>query len=587
MNAKKWFEAMPDILHAELETLRHGLAYFEFLHQEPLDESNNNISIIGNIEYEEDKKQLVRILFPQSYPYTPPEIFPLEEQNLIINGIIARSPVPKPFYRGNQYTNNKICLFEDEKQWEPFRTWVGFAMNQARLWFLAVYSKEGFTSNLIVPESIAYLPHIGQILYYWPKEFNNSSSGRLICKSFKENYYSLLQVQEDNSSVVYNTFPDDTPLSPLKNNYIIGKWFAVKDQDVRTFLVNISNSQYFISHLETVHKIRLGDILPNPSCESQKFIIGFRIKAEEKLHCFQITYWKEGTTTKFDHRYLLPKNLNNELFARIDSLFNLEKLSKKKVLIVGLGAIGSGVASDLASCGVNNFYLVDDEDFDAGNSVRHASDLLMIGEKKVSISRKLILGKNPSAKVTILPVSIFQLPLELLEEIINNVDLVLDLTANALVEEYLNQKVCNEKGKTLIQAAVSKGALTGIILILEPSKSACLNCLKKQKLSQVPISALSTEKLENTAPDYGACSKPALPGSGIDTKSVSIQTARIALQLLSTNEESFYQNLQGHQYYWHGPAGTTSEDGVIHAPFEWEIKEVGGCENCEFCEYKL
>jgi molybdopterin/thiamine biosynthesis adenylyltransferase len=335
-----------------------------------------------------------------------------------------------------------------------------------------------------------------------------------------------------------------------------------------------TNFNGFLSQLGIV----LDDLLPNPQVVTKKTVVGFRFGASSEIHFFQLNYWKEGVGSKFQAGYLLPKNLSNELFARIDTLFDLMILSGKKVLIVGVGSIGSESASELASSGIGHFTLIDEKRFEVGNSVRHAADIFSVGESKVDVVKKIIQAKNPKAKVKIFPVNIFSLSLSDIEGLIDESHVVLDLTANRLVEEYLHQKVCVERGKTLIQAAVSKGGLTGLVLVMTPGKSACLRCLSEMKMNHVPTSNLNVKILKNAPVDYGACSQAALPGSGLDTREVAIQTARVTLQVLLQNENSFYPKLAGYQYYWHGPAGTAGK-----SPFSWEINDIEALPSCKYC----
>lgn len=584
-NNNHWHEDLPAVYRAELDTLQHGLTYFAFSEQVPFEQTNGRLIVKGELTFGEEKKQIIRIVFPHSYPYSPPEVFPVQRVQMP-QGIVEADVA---FGKGNQYGNGKICLFREEDEWIPFTHGVGMALGQAKHWLETAVSKEGFTKNLIVEENNPVIAHTGQVLFYLPQDLPEAAGGRLLLKSFKENYYSLLQLHFDGpeETVVINTLPDGTVLSSVRSDVVFGQWFRLQNSSPKEVLPHLQSSDAFKAFLVQSVGIDVNDILPNPGHVAKKIVVGFLIGDSKELHCFQISYWKQGTQTMFQSAYLLPKNLTQELFVRISSLFNLDILASKRVLVVGLGSIGSEVVKDLAASSIGDFTVIDDEPYEAGNSVRHAADLQYLGESKVEIAKKLIQARNPQAKVRVVPSNILDIPQDILAGLLEETDVVLDLTANKLVEEYLNQKVFIDRKIPLLQGAVSKGGLTGIVLALIPGSSACLKCLAERELNYVPVSALKTDMLKDTPPDYGACSKAALPASGLDTREVALQTSRVTLQILLQNEDAFYPKLPGHQFYWHGPAGSKSvKKRKSHKPFEWEIQSVKPLESCEICKIK-
>ncbi|WP_207511077.1 HesA/MoeB/ThiF family protein [Longitalea luteola] len=588
-DSQHWYEAMPALCRAELETLQHGLSYFKFINQKPLEQNGKQIIILGELSYGVNAIQLVQVGFPHSFPYSPPEVYPLQQGVQIVGNNMQQALVPKNFNRGNQYSDGRMCLFRDEEEWIPFYNSIGMVMEQAVRWLETATSEKGFTTNLIVDENNPVIQHAGQLLYYFPAEFEDANGGQLTCKLIKENYYSLIQLQLNGlgGTKVINTFPDDTELSLTTKELIHGRWYRVVDMLPKDLLPSLAQPEGLKNFLALRLNVNINDILPEPQVFPKRILIGFRIGQTPELHCFQIFYWKEGLITKFQSSYLLPKNLTQELFVRIDALFNLESLAQKRILVIGSGAIGSEVIKELAASNIGYYVVIDDERFDVGNSVRHAGDLMQVGELKVDIAKKIIQGRNPQANVQRVPVNILRVPADLLSGLIDESDVVLDLTANRLVEEYLHQKVCNERGKILVQSAVSKGGLTGIVLVFYPGKSSCLECLKSQNLNQLPVSLLETETLKEAPADYGACSKPALPASGLDTREVALQTARVVVQILLQDEDIFYPKMQGFQYYWHGPAGANSKtDNKKHKPFEWEIQKYQASVKCAICKLK-
>lgn len=91
-------------------------------------------------------------------------------------------------------------------------------------------------------------------------------------------------------------------------------------------------------------------------------------------------------------------------FSRTELLIgkeSLEKLSKSKIAIFGIGGVGTFVAEGLVRSGVLNFVLIDDDSICLTNLNRqlHATRST-IGRSKVEVMKERILDINPNANVT-------------------------------------------------------------------------------------------------------------------------------------------------------------------------------------------
>ncbi len=93
----------------------------------------------------------------------------------------------------------------------------------------------------------------------------------------------------------------------------------------------------------------------------------------------------------------------NEQFSREERLIgkeNLEKLSKTKVAIFGIGGVGSFVVEGLVRAGIENFLLVDNDTIDITNINRQIhANINTVGKNKVDIMKERILEINPKANV--------------------------------------------------------------------------------------------------------------------------------------------------------------------------------------------
>lgn len=92
-------------------------------------------------------------------------------------------------------------------------------------------------------------------------------------------------------------------------------------------------------------------------------------------------------------------------FSRMELLLGseaLDKLSRCKVAVFGIGGVGTFAVEGLARCGVGKFVLVDDDCICLTNINRqlHAT-MKTVGKPKVEAMRDRILDINPKAEVTV------------------------------------------------------------------------------------------------------------------------------------------------------------------------------------------
>lgn len=91
-----------------------------------------------------------------------------------------------------------------------------------------------------------------------------------------------------------------------------------------------------------------------------------------------------------------PQYISKDMFFGRGCFSN--KFSAKRVALVGLGAIGSMVASSLAHCGVSKFGLWDFDIVEPGNICRSAYTITNIGDSKVYAIASIINSINPFIK---------------------------------------------------------------------------------------------------------------------------------------------------------------------------------------------
>lgn len=81
---------------------------------------------------------------------------------------------------------------------------------------------------------------------------------------------------------------------------------------------------------------------------------------------------------------------------------NLEKLSRSKIAIYGIGGVGSFVVEGLARAGIENFILIDNDIISISNINRQIhANINTVGKRKVDVMKQRIQEINPNANVEI------------------------------------------------------------------------------------------------------------------------------------------------------------------------------------------
>jgi len=149
---------------------------------------------------------------------------------------------------------------------------------------------------------------------------------------------------------------------------------------------------------------------------------------------------------------------------------NQELLSKKTIVIVGLGALGSNSANLLARAGVN-LILIDYDKIDLTNLQRQNNfNEQDINKNKALTSKEHLEKINSSIKIKAHDIKLDNKNISLL-----NSDLVLDCTDNLETRFLINDYCVKNKIPWIHAAAIKKH---GLIFNIIPGR-ACFNCIYK------------------------------------------------------------------------------------------------------------
>ena len=151
-----------------------------------------------------------------------------------------------------------------------------------------------------------------------------------------------------------------------------------------------------------------------------------------------------------------------------------KKLLDSRVLIIGIGGLGSPVLMYLAASGVGNITIVDHDKVDLSNLQRQIiHSVTEIGNTKVSSAKKFIKKINRNINVTSY---IQKLNSKNINEILKNYEIICDGTDN-FKTRYLVSDTCYRLNKTLVSAAITK--FEGQISTWKKSSNTlpCFRCL--------------------------------------------------------------------------------------------------------------
>ena len=154
-----------------------------------------------------------------------------------------------------------------------------------------------------------------------------------------------------------------------------------------------------------------------------------------------------------------------------------EKLLASRVLIIGMGGLGSPIAMYLAAAGIGHLILVDDDVVELSNLQRQiAHGNADIGLSKVESAKQTIQLLNPEIKVTSYAE---RLDTQRLSNEIAAADIVIDGTDNFTTRFALNES-CVQNNTPLVSGAAIR--MEGQVSVFNKSPtSPCYRCLYKDE----------------------------------------------------------------------------------------------------------
>ncbi|WP_120994585.1 molybdopterin-synthase adenylyltransferase MoeB [Stutzerimonas urumqiensis] len=150
------------------------------------------------------------------------------------------------------------------------------------------------------------------------------------------------------------------------------------------------------------------------------------------------------------------------------------RLKQARVLIVGVGGLGSPVALYLAAAGIGELHLADFDRVDLTNLQRQVMfDEAALGRYKAEAAVQRLEAMNPGIRLV---THLAPMDSDTLDQAVADVDLVVDCTDNFTVREAIN-RACVERRRPLVSGAAIR--LEGQLTVFDPRRedSPCYHCL--------------------------------------------------------------------------------------------------------------
>ena len=154
-----------------------------------------------------------------------------------------------------------------------------------------------------------------------------------------------------------------------------------------------------------------------------------------------------------------------------------QKLLAARVLVIGLGGLGSPVAMYLAASGIGHLLIVDHDTVDLTNLQRQiVHTTAAVGSTKADSALKTLRALNPDIEIDTL---VARLDEASLREHVRHADVVVDTTDN-FATRYAINRVCVTERKPLVSGAVVR--FEGQVSVFRPdhADSPCYACLFRE-----------------------------------------------------------------------------------------------------------
>lgn len=512
---KPWHERFPSIYGYERGFwLDKG---FEQARQRPGEEISFTGTITGRVKLDQrlqERQFKLRVAYPPGYPYIPPRVEFID---------------PKIKRARHQGLDGAPCLF-------PPQAWtLNFPASEfhtAIERWLDCHLQGRFPRELALYELPEYLPYSSFSILAPPRlldAIKDQSAGRFSVDELLGHDLGVLwRVSE--KAIGRELLDALAPAKTRKVELRIGRWYRLPDEPAP--VQNTAELQQLLArhghHVDLrkrpqVGRDLVGLIFPDHALQEERILmLDLGVKAKNAQ-----TDVVKGWPLRSPRTYIVS---HEELFRRLHGVRDVARLEDRLVVCFGLGAIGSPMALALAREGVADFMLCDPDTLRPGNIVRHALDLMSVGQFKAEAVESALARINPFLQTATETESLTN-P-EMITARVRDAALILLAIGDDLREELIGEIIAtSEQPPPVILVRTLHAGDAFRVALIRPSIDACLQCLDDYQTEQhpdwIPVPAADLPDVHDNG-----CAAPARPGTGLTCQQAALFAAARALEVL-------------------------------------------------------
>ncbi len=215
--------------------------------------------------------------------------------------------------------------------------------------------------------------------------------------------------------------------------------------------------------------------------------------------------------------------MSSSFHARHENLFDVSRVERARVLVVGAGSLGSAVSALLVRSGVRSLCLVDKDVVEEANLSRTTYLARDLGLPKVDALARHLREIRPSVEVKAENADLRARGDDEVRAWIAESDLVLALTDSPAVQARLG--FLTYHSVPAVFAGVYERGIGGEVFFTLPDETPCYDCM---------VGAVRGAPPRPGRPNYGVTTgeRTSEPALGVDALRISVAATKIALGLL-------------------------------------------------------